>query len=43
MGAAGGMRTVEVITTELRPSDEDVLEGWKPGRWEGPTLSSGGR
>jgi hypothetical protein len=34
---------VEEVITELRPSEEDALEGRKPGRCEGPTLSNGGR
>jgi hypothetical protein len=43
MGATVGARIVEVVMTELMPSEEDVREVWKPGRCEGPTFSSGGR
>ena len=38
-----GLRIVVFVTTELRPSDEDVLEGWKPGKCDGPTCTNGGR
>jgi hypothetical protein len=34
---------VDVVMTELRPSEEEALEGRNPGRCEGPTLSNGGR
>jgi hypothetical protein len=38
-----GVRIVELVMTELMPSEEEVLEVWKPGRCEGPTFSRGGR
>ena len=43
MGATVGARIVEVVMTELMPSEDDVLEVWKPGKCEGPTFNSGGR
>src|SRR5690349_7232089 len=43
IGATAEVRTVDAVTIELKPSEEDALEGRKPGRCEGPTLSSGGR
>jgi hypothetical protein len=43
MGATAGVRTVDEVTTELTPSDDDVLEGWKPGKCDGPTFINGGR
>src|SRR5690242_7401787 len=43
MGGTVGVRIVEVVMTELMPSEEDVLEVWKPGKCKGPTLTRGGR
>lgn len=43
MGGTVGARIVEVVMTELTPSEDDVLEVWKPGKCDGPTFSSGGR
>jgi hypothetical protein len=43
MGGTAGIRAVEEVTMELRPSEEDAREGRKPGRCDGPTLSRGGR
>lgn len=43
MGAAAGVRTVDDVMIELRPSEDDAREARNPGRCEGPTLTRGGR
>lgn len=43
IGGTAGARIVEVVITELTPSEEEVLEAWKPGKCEGPTFTNGGR